>query len=52
MIRCNSFSRGVIFGPESNFLFLLREIISLTCVPPTSMTRIFFFMIFSRRRGT
>jgi hypothetical protein len=28
-----------------NFRLSVREIISLTCRPPTSITKIFFFMI-------
>jgi hypothetical protein len=30
-----------------NFRFFAREIINFTCVPPTSISKIFFFMIVS-----
>src|SRR5215475_8500971 len=38
-------ARGVNFRPDLNFLLSVREIISFTFEPPTSMTRILFFKI-------
>src|SRR5436190_700586 len=38
-------SRGVNCGPDLNFRFFAREIISFTCEPPTSMTRIFLVIM-------
>src|SRR5215212_5894186 len=37
-------SFGDSFIPESNFRVSFREIISFTCVPPMSTTRMFFFI--------
>src|SRR5438094_8767626 len=36
-------ARGVSFRPDLNFLLSVREIISFTFEPPTSITRILFF---------
>jgi hypothetical protein len=49
-LTCEISCRGESFMPESNFRFSLREIMSFTCVPPMSMTRIFFFMKFLSAR--
>ena len=38
---CATISRGVNCGPDLNFRFPTREIISFTFEPPMSMTRIF-----------
>ena len=43
----DTISRGVMRGPDLNFRFFAREIINFTCVPPTSISKIFFFMIVS-----
>src|SRR6266545_3008652 len=41
----STIARGVNFRPDLNFLFSVREIISFTFEPPTSMTRILFFKV-------
>src|SRR4029453_15831636 len=41
----STIARGVNFRPDLNFLLSVREIISFTFEPPTSITRIFFFKI-------
>ncbi len=43
-------ARGVKFSPDLNFRLSRREIINLTFEPPTSTTRICFFIAFWCRR--